>query len=99
MFMRLGVCVSFCPTGTMLSLPGHHVFEAIGNCDVMLDVASQHHLRIGCDQINAFCYSPARRRLSRVRYVPRPSTRRETTGRWMLRRVEQTCACQTTRFP
>ena len=39
----------------------HHVFQAIGNNDVMLDVAFQHHLRIGCDQINAFGHSPVRR--------------------------------------
>ena len=34
------------------------MFQAIGNYDVLLDVASQHHLRICCDTINAFGHSP-----------------------------------------
>ena len=75
----------------------HHVFQAIGNYDVMLDVGSQHHLWMRSTQ----CFLSLSRTPppSRVRYVPRPSTRPETTGRAALRRVEQTCACQTTRFP
>ena len=78
---------------------GHHVFQAIGNYDVMLDVPSQHHLRICCDQINAFLSLSRTPPLSRVRYVPRQSRRLETTDHAMLCRVEQTCACQKTRFP
>ena len=69
---------------------------AVGNYFVMFDATSQHHLWVSRKQIYAFCHPPVRRR---SRGYDAPLTRQETTGRAAQRRIEQTCACQTTRFP